>query len=208
VQYRLGGLYATFGSLAENGPQRSIAVHTWTDQLPGRPRRGEHPGSHGAGSVVSLFASVVAGDPPLPVDLRFTGTGVWFDFLSDHGSVRADPLRGRLLCHPVRRGGRALRRPPGHITIPVFYLGAAGGFGEVGVYTLDLLGSADKWPISSRSIPRSRSISGILTFSGRECPRRRVSGSPELGGGPVPFEQGHGRGHGHGWSLAVDRFGG
>ncbi|CAD7782394.1 hypothetical protein DMNBHIDG_03069 [Candidatus Methanoperedenaceae archaeon GB37] len=30
------------------------------------------------------------------------------------------------------------------INIPVFYVGAAGGFGEYGIYTVTLLGSTDK----------------------------------------------------------------
>jgi len=30
------------------------------------------------------------------------------------------------------------------ITLPVLYCGAAGGYGDAGVYTLDLLGSSDK----------------------------------------------------------------
>ena len=32
----------------------------------------------------------------------------------------------------------------GQITLPVLYVGAAGGYGDAGVYTLDLLGSSDK----------------------------------------------------------------
>ena len=30
------------------------------------------------------------------------------------------------------------------ITLPVLYIGAAGGYGDSGLYTLDLLGSSDK----------------------------------------------------------------
>ncbi len=39
------------------------------------------------------------------------------------------------------------------ITIPVFYIGSAGGFGKYGLYTLDLLGSTDKKTLLIQEYP-------------------------------------------------------
>jgi len=81
----------------------------------------------------------------LPTGFQYADSEVWLDFVSNWAPY--EPLRMEMetewaVCgdpaHPVPFDDHL-----GDITVPVFYLGAHGGFGEEGLYTLDLLGSSD-----------------------------------------------------------------
>ncbi|UCH84641.1 MAG: hypothetical protein JSW50_02805 [Candidatus Latescibacterota bacterium] len=79
-----------------------------------------------------------------PVDLRFTQIGSWLDFVQT--AAPFEPLSftaeySRLFCDEV---DLPYDDYLDEVTIPVLLVSAAGGFGETGFYSLDLLGSSDK----------------------------------------------------------------
>ncbi len=77
-----------------------------------------------------------------PTGLRFTNSDYMLDFALAVPSFQSlgEMIDGEaLLCSDDTPYDDYL----GEITIPVFYVGAAGGFGEYGVYTTTLLGSYD-----------------------------------------------------------------
>ncbi len=79
----------------------------------------------------------------LPTGLQFTNSDYMLDFAFAVPSFQSlgEMIDGEaLLCSDDTPYDDHL----GEITIPVFYVGAAGGFGEYGVYTTTLLGSYDK----------------------------------------------------------------
>ena len=79
----------------------------------------------------------------LPTGLQFTNSDYMLDFAFAVPSFQSlgEMIDGEaLLCGDDTPYDDHLEE----ITIPVFYVGAAGGFGEYGVYTTTLLGSYDK----------------------------------------------------------------
>ncbi|HEY7215387.1 MAG TPA: hypothetical protein VIC28_12205, partial [Thermoanaerobaculia bacterium] len=44
------------------------------------------------------------------------------------------------------------------ITVPVLYLGAGGGFGELGIYTTTLLGGTDKTALVIHKVPAAQRL--------------------------------------------------
>ena len=79
----------------------------------------------------------------LPTGLQFTNSDYMLDFAFAVPSFQSlsDTIDGEaLLCGDDTPYDDYLEE----ITIPVFYVGAAGGFGKYGVYTTTLLGSYDK----------------------------------------------------------------
>ena len=80
---------------------------------------------------------------PTPTGLQFTNSDYMLDFAFAVPSFQSigDTIDGEALwCSDDTPYDDHL----GEITIPVFYVGAAGGFGEYGVYTTTLLGSYDE----------------------------------------------------------------
>lgn len=80
----------------------------------------------------------------LPVDLRFSSIPAWLDFLQavapyEPTSFGIDYCD--ILCDEI---DTPFDDRLGDIVNPVLYVGANGGFGRAGHYTLDLLGSTDK----------------------------------------------------------------
>jgi len=78
----------------------------------------------------------------VPNDLRFTAPELWFDFMEYWSPYYLSLEIAELLavaCHDDLPYDDYLDE----ITVPVLYVGAGGGFGEYGLYTLDLLGSQD-----------------------------------------------------------------
>lgn len=81
----------------------------------------------------------------LPAGFQYAEIDTWLDFVANWAPY--EPLRMEMetewaVCgdpaHPVPFDDHL-----GDITVPVFYLGAQGGFGNEGLYTLGLLGSSD-----------------------------------------------------------------
>ena len=81
----------------------------------------------------------------LPVGFQHAETDLWLDFVGNWSPY--EPLLMELETELAVCGDPAHPVPfddhLGDITIPVFFLGAQGGFGEEGLYTLGMLGSTD-----------------------------------------------------------------
>jgi len=78
----------------------------------------------------------------IPTDLRFTDPALWLDFISNWSPFYSTQGIAELLqvaCDDSLPYDDHL----GDIEVPVLYVGAGGGFGEYGLYTLELLGSSD-----------------------------------------------------------------
>jgi pimeloyl-ACP methyl ester carboxylesterase len=88
-----------------------------------------------------LIAPVLEGD--LPVGLRFSDEGVvasWLAGASPHQSMREAAESDALWCGDAPL---PIDAPLDRIEIPLYYLGAAGGMGDHGLYTTTLVSSAD-----------------------------------------------------------------
>jgi len=79
----------------------------------------------------------------IPVGFNFVGTDTWLEFLQKGAPYEALPY----MAEYAAVIGDAWELPYddnlADITVPVFYVGAAGGFGTYGEYTTTLLGSTD-----------------------------------------------------------------
>jgi hypothetical protein len=79
----------------------------------------------------------------LPTGLLYTEEALWLDFLT--GAAPFQPEQeivdgDTVVCDET---DVPFDDHLGEISVPVLYVGAGGGFGEFGVYTTTLLGSAD-----------------------------------------------------------------
>jgi hypothetical protein len=141
-------VYAQLGTLAENNPngispilgypytnlQASLIVGAAVWRL---------------GGDFPAFYHYVAGVFPrrnhdaVPSDLRYTTIPRWDHFLEAISPYEATPLvrdTEAITCGDSTGG---FDNHLDAVTIPVFYVGAGGGFNTTGVYTLSLLGSTD-----------------------------------------------------------------
>ncbi|MEJ2720733.1 MAG: hypothetical protein P8181_06275, partial [bacterium] len=89
------------------------------------------------------FVAGVPGPGGIPTDLIFTSVDLWFDFLG-----MWYPYEPNLRLYEMATAQCGAVDSPyddhfGDITVPVLYVGAAGGLGFYGVYNTTLLGSAD-----------------------------------------------------------------
>jgi hypothetical protein len=79
----------------------------------------------------------------IPMGFNFLGTDAWLEFLQNSAPYEALPF----MAEYAALIGDAWELPYddhlGDITVPVFYVGAAGGFGSYGEYSTTLLGSSD-----------------------------------------------------------------
>lgn len=87
-----------------------------------------------------LFAGIFDGE--MPIALENLGTDAWIELLCRMSYVEANAAaldQAREIC------GESVdwNRHWGDIRVPVFYVTPRGGFGEAGLYQLDLLGSND-----------------------------------------------------------------
>jgi hypothetical protein len=98
------------------------------------------------------------GDPARdPVGLRFTNVHTWDDFVMGIGNF--EPVRLQAEAQHVTCDDGTTRRFDGHlrdIKVPILYVGAAGGFGSHGTYSMNLTGSRDKQAIVVRTRPRGQ----------------------------------------------------
>jgi pimeloyl-ACP methyl ester carboxylesterase len=78
-----------------------------------------------------------------PVEGRFTETTAVFEALSSASSYRAVATFVDYFAIPCGDASQHHRDRLGDITLPVLYIGYAGGFGKEGLHTLTLLGSTD-----------------------------------------------------------------
>ncbi|APR76441.1 putative lipoprotein [Minicystis rosea] len=89
-----------------------------------------------------LLAPVLDGDGNV-ASLRFTGedaASAWFAGAPPHQSLREGAELDAIWCGTPPSGADA---PLSNITVPVFYLGAAGAFGDHGLFTTTQLGTSD-----------------------------------------------------------------
>jgi hypothetical protein len=81
-----------------------------------------------------------------PTGLRFTEERLWFDLLatneSPYSPTRIDLEDAVVACDPRHTKG-TFADHVGEIGVPLFYVGAAGGFGQFGVYSTTLVASRD-----------------------------------------------------------------
>jgi hypothetical protein len=82
----------------------------------------------------------------MPYDLRFTEPRLWFDLLAHneppYSPVQLDVEGDAVQCGTPGRDARFADHL-GDITVPILYMGAAGGFGPWGDYTTTLTASKD-----------------------------------------------------------------
>ncbi len=106
-------------------------------------------------------------------ELLYTDEGEFTDYLQSVAPVEA--LREEVDGFAI--GCDAIDTPYddhlGQITVPALYVAAAGGFGEPGLYTLGLLGSADKSSLVVRQRPAGDEVYDYGhqdLFTGRDAP--------------------------------------
>jgi hypothetical protein len=92
-----------------------------------------------------------------PVGLRFTDVHAWDDFLMGIGNF--EPVRLQAEAQHITCDDGSTPRFDRHlqdIKVPILYVGAAGGFGTYGTYSMDLTGSRDKQAIIVRTRPHGQ----------------------------------------------------
>ncbi len=110
----------------------------------------------------------------LPTGLTFTPASAWFAFLA--GASPYEPTRVILdgdetMCDAI---DVPFDDHLGEIRVPVFYLGVAGGFGDFGIYTTTLLGSADVTTRVVRRLPPAEQpldIGHVDIWNATDAPR-------------------------------------
>lgn len=134
-------IVAELGDLAAAAPEETspyfplLSNADFAEWLGADPVGGTIPHFHSVGGVV---------DPAtFETELTYTRPELWFAFLS--GSAAYQPLRLNLdgaavVCDELDSPYDAHL---GAIEVPIFYLGVAGAFGELGLHTLTLVGSSD-----------------------------------------------------------------
>jgi hypothetical protein len=148
-----GTLFPAIGHLAEAAPDDPSPYFPGLTNLQAALAAGATPDPTAWSPWYHYVAGVYDGVSPVPVGLRFTSTGAWLDFIQT--AAPFEPLRFivdyfSILCDEENV---PFDDHLADITVPVLYLGAAGGFGECGAHTLDLLGSTDKTYISISLFP-------------------------------------------------------
>jgi hypothetical protein len=139
-----GPFFVGLGSLAENAPDDPSPYFPGLTNFQAALVAGSTPDPTAFCPWYHFVAPINAGDPPMPVDLRFTAVGAWFDFLQTASPFEPTRFVADYYAVICDEQDVPFDDHLEDITVPVFYVGAAGGFGEVGVYTLDLLGSTDR----------------------------------------------------------------
>ncbi len=94
-----------------------------------------------------------------PIGLRFTDVHSWNDFLMGIGNF--EPVRLQAETQHITCDDGSTRRFDGrlrNIKVPMLYVGAAGGFGTQGTYSMDRTGSGDKQTIIVRTMPRGQEM--------------------------------------------------
>jgi hypothetical protein len=107
----------------------------------------------------------------LPVDLAYTPLPAALDFFQQ--GFPFEPLVGSLEQIVVwcDDDDSPFDDHVGEIDVPVLYFGAAGGFGEAGFHTLDLLASTDKTIVNiSVEPPLETDFAHIDLFTGEDAP--------------------------------------
>ena len=157
-----GGLISAIGNAAVADPNGPSAV------VPGF-------NNHQAGLFVGeeTFA-LLNGLEPVPV-YHFTGgtvdangvpTGLLYSNEQDlfHFEIAASPYQPNQELADADTSTCGRQAVPfdshlGQITVPVFYVGAGGGFGEYGLYTTTLLGSTDVTSLVVHKVPAAQRLS-------------------------------------------------
>jgi hypothetical protein len=147
-EYNLGfGFLALVGELAESAPDDSSPFFPGLTNLQGALVVASVPDGTNFGTPWYHYAAGIF-DGGLPVDLRFTQTAAFLDFLQlfvpfeptlfarDYASVWCEEEDVPWDDHLAE------------IDIPILSLGASGGLGDGAAYTLSLLGSTDKTLLS------------------------------------------------------------
>ncbi len=92
-----------------------------------------------------------------PVGLRFTDVHAWDDFVMGIGNF--EPVRLQAETQHITCDDGSTNRFDGHlgdIRVPILYVGAAGGFGTYGMYSMNQTGSRDRETIIVRTRPIGR----------------------------------------------------
>src|SRR5439155_5769425 len=85
----------------------------------------------------------------IPTGLVYTKVSRWNDFLISATPYEPVQMESDTYAISCGDGSPSFDNHLGDITVPVLYVGAGGGFGSEGLYTLTLLGSKD---VSSKII--------------------------------------------------------
>lgn len=92
-----------------------------------------------------------------PVGLRFTDVHAWDDFVMGIGNF--EPVRLQAETQHITCDDGTTQRFDGRlrdVRVPILYVGAAGGFGTYGKYSMDRTGSRDKQTIIVRTLRRGQ----------------------------------------------------
>jgi hypothetical protein len=151
--------FADLGALAESDPagespleagisNSDYTIRTFTAEAP----------SVGPGSFSPFFHVVGSTHEGTDYQLLHSDEDTFFDFLQ--GAVPVESFREEVESAAIACA--AVDTPYddhlGAINLPVFYVGAAGGFGDTGLYTLGLLGGGDKTSLMVRQRPAGEEI--------------------------------------------------
>ncbi len=97
-----------------------------------------------------LFAGIYEGE--LPIGMHFISNEAWIELLCTMSYVESN-VASLDQCHEICGGDVPWNRHWAQIEVPIFYVTARGGFGEAGLYQLDLLGSNDVSSLVVSALP-------------------------------------------------------
>lgn len=146
-QLAAGSVVSDFTILAEIGDLATAAPDDPSPFFPslGNADLAEWIGASEGGGSIPHFHSVggVVDPDTFVTELSYTQPEMWFSFLSQASAYQ--PLRINLDGAAI--GCEEIDSPYddhlADITLPVFHIGAAGAYGELGLYTLGLIGSSN-----------------------------------------------------------------
>jgi hypothetical protein len=101
-------------------------------------------------SPFHLFAGIFEGG--LPIGMQFISNEAWIELLCTMSYVESN-VAALDQCQEICGGDVAWNRNWAQIEVPVFYVTPRGGFGEAGLYQLDLLGSHDVSSLVVSAVP-------------------------------------------------------
>ncbi|HEV7671378.1 MAG TPA: hypothetical protein VGS22_22905 [Thermoanaerobaculia bacterium] len=154
-----GQLISTFGRLAISSPDAPSPIVPSVSNLQAAYLAGEATFNFQGGLEPTPFYHWAGGAfeaDGLPTGLSFTENAYFFDYLSGAAPYMPVQLLSDAEAVICDRDDLPFADNLGGITVPVLYVGADGGFGAFGLYTLSLLGSPDQESLIIDLRPQSR----------------------------------------------------
>ena len=154
-----GQLISTLGRLALSSPDAPSPIVPPLSNLQAGYLAGEATFSFQGGLEPAPFYHWAGGTfnaHGLPTGLSFTENAYFFDFLAGAAPFMPVQLIADAEAVICDQGDLPFVDNLGGITVPVLYVGAGGGVGTFGLYTLSLLGSPDQQSLIVDLQPQSR----------------------------------------------------